>query len=503
MDYAPGTQQELDAEATQSEPLNQGSAMDVDADEPPLYASYQGGSSHIVKPIVVYADEAHPFELESFVQNYNGRTLVDRLIHIVATCPSLAFEAFNIAVTKIQELRDPNLYQTLVNAYEQLRSTEGVNTPPLTEAQPLDPRWLDETMAKNQADKLKLEVELKTYANNMIKESIRMGHRDLAEFHRQLGDFSTALKHYTKSREFCATSQHVLDMCLSVLELLVENRNYSHIPTYVFKADAALDAATSGPGAAAGAGGKKRDQNGIQTKLDFATALSYLGQANYEKAAAQFLKLGPPKDLGDWIGKLIAPGDIAIYAVLCAMATYTRSQLKAQILENDAFGVYLEHEPYVRDLISSYMACNFKAVLELLTKYSTRHFLDLHLASHVSDLTHMIQNWAVILYFQPFSSIKLHRMATAFGWTVEEVERNVVNLIQSGKIKGRVDSQNKILQATQTDSRAELFARALRAATEMQASNRKLLLRMRLQQADLVIKPPRQQHGIPEYMQGD
>lgn len=46
-----------------------------------------------------------------------------------------------------------------------------------------------------------------------------MGHRDLGAYYRSVGDHSTALKHYTKSREYCTTSQHVLDMCLSVLEV--------------------------------------------------------------------------------------------------------------------------------------------------------------------------------------------------------------------------------------------------------------------------------------------
>jgi COP9 signalosome complex subunit 1 len=50
----------------------------------------------------------------------------------------------------------------------------------------------------------------------------------------------------------------------------------------------------------------------------------------------------------------------------------------------------------------------------------------------------------VVLYFQPFATIKLDRMSTAFGWTIEEVEHHVVNLIQSGNIQGRVDSQNKV-----------------------------------------------------------
>ena len=35
-------------------------------------------------------------------------------------------------------------------------------------------------------------------------------------------------------------------------------------------------------------------------------------------------------------------------------------------------------------------------------------------------------------------------MATAFGWTVQQVEDQVVSLIQAGEILGRVDSQNKV-----------------------------------------------------------
>ena len=56
----------------------------------------------------------------------------------------------------------------------------------------------------------------------------------------------------------------------------------------------------------------------------------------------------------------------------------------------------------------------------------------------------LIRNCAVVLYFQPFATIKLDRMSAAFGWTIEEVEYHVVNLIQSGNIQGRVDSQNKV-----------------------------------------------------------
>lgn len=175
-----------------------------------------------------------------------------------------------------------------------------------------------------------------------------MAHRDLGQYYRSVGEYTIAIKHYTKSREFCTTSQHVLDMCLSMLEVItvllslqyrhsnsscfqifIEQKSYAHITTYVFKAEAALDAtaasaassnqAPAGPtGAAAAAAAKKastEEREKIQAKLEFANAISYLGGSNYDKAAYHFLRIGPPQGLGDWLGKVrtLTPVSSPIY----------------------------------------------------------------------------------------------------------------------------------------------------------------------------------------------
>lgn len=46
-----------------------------------------------------------------------------------------------------------------------------------------------------------------------------MAHRDLAHFYRETGDAQSAIKHYTKSREFCSTSQQIIEMCFNTLEV--------------------------------------------------------------------------------------------------------------------------------------------------------------------------------------------------------------------------------------------------------------------------------------------
>lgn len=159
---------------------------------------------------------------------------------------------------------------------------------------------------------------------------------------------------------------------------MIEQRNYAHITTYVYKADAALDAAATSNAQSADAPstsgpppGKKvaLERERVQSKLDFATALSNLGQGNYERAAYYFTRLGSARDLGDWVGKVVAPGDIAIYGTICAVASLTRAAFKAQVQESSTFSLYTEQEPYVRELIDAYLGSNFKTVLDVLARY--------------------------------------------------------------------------------------------------------------------------------------
>ncbi|TFY61636.1 hypothetical protein EVG20_g6986 [Dentipellis fragilis] len=124
--------------------------------------------------------------------------------------------------------------------------------------------------------------------------------------------------------------------------------------------------------------------------------------------------------------------------------------------------------------------------------WQTRHALDPLLAPHMASLTGHLRARALVQYFQPFSTIRLERMSAAFGWTVEQTEKEVVKLIQRGEILARVDSQNKILKARSTDPRAQLYAHALKTGADMQNATRKLLLRLRLQQTDLVVRKQQQ-----------
>ncbi|QRV84715.1 hypothetical protein RhiJN_12731 [Ceratobasidium sp. AG-Ba] len=202
----------------------------------------------------------------------------------------------------------------------------------------------------------------------------------------------------------------------------------------------------------------------------------------------------------DWLGTLVAPSDIAIYGTLTALATLTRSQIKASVVESDTFGYFIEHEPYIREIIDAYTTNNFKVVLDLLE----RHWASLTPLHPIRfALTSLIRDRALILYTTPFASIRLQRLADAFGLPLSEVEAHIVRLVKEGQVKGRVDAHEKVLFATVVDARADLFQKALKAGTDSEAMARKLILRMKLIQNDLVVKLPKSQRGGHGAMQAD
>lgn len=78
----------------------------------------------------------------------------------------LAPQAYQIALAHIQHGNaDVGAYLSVLNAYNNLAGVERIEA---------DQEWVDRTINKNRKERERLEVDLKTYASNMIKESIRV-----------------------------------------------------------------------------------------------------------------------------------------------------------------------------------------------------------------------------------------------------------------------------------------------------------------------------------------
>ncbi|CAL9068057.1 COP9 signalosome complex subunit 1-like [Musa acuminata AAA Group] len=401
-------------------------------------------------------------DVEAYAALYTGRTKVARLLFIAERCgnEAMQLEALRMAHDEIKKGEDSHLHR-------EVTAKIGGRLGP---RYALDQSWADTVDRRAEVRKEKLENELNGYKTNLIKESIRMGYNDLADFfydHGQLGD---ALKNYVRTRDYCTTSKHLIHMCLSVILVSIELGQFMHVSNYASKAEQTpeqLDLVT-------------------HSKLRCAAGLAYLETKKYKLAARKFLETGP--ELGNNYTDMIAPQDVAIYGGLCALASFDRTELKNKVIDNINFRNFLELVPEVRELINDFYASRYASCLEYLEKLKPNLLLDIHLHDHVETLYTEIRHKAIIQYTHPFISVDLHMMAGAFKTNVAGLEKELKALITDNQIQARIDSHNKILYARHADQRNATFQRALQTGVEFERDVRAVLVRANLIKQESILK---------------
>lgn len=80
-------------------------------------------------------------------------------------------------------------------------------------------------------------------------------------------------------------------------------------------------------------------------QLKAASGLALLAQRKYRAAARAFTAVAP--ELGATYSAVLAPGDVALYGGLCALATFDRAELRARVIDSVGFREFLELHPQV------------------------------------------------------------------------------------------------------------------------------------------------------------
>ncbi|KAF9412064.1 COP9 signalosome complex subunit 1 [Podila epigama] len=432
---------------------------------------------------LVEVDAPNNLDLDTYISNYKGHTKINRLQFIADRCPSLQVEALKMAVLELKNSQTLNVqrFVALVKKLQDAVKTHGqggAHVP--NELLTLDRAWVDSQAQKAKQLADQLEGELKNYKRNAIKESIRMGNIELGNHYYECGDLNGAHRSYSRTRDYCTTPKHIIELCMNVIKVSIELGNFPHVLTYVVKAE-------STPGLA-------DDKEFTKAKLKAASGLSNLDMSKYAAAARDFLSIGEELVANPY-SEVISPNDIAVYGGLCALATFTRTELKTRVIDNVGFRQYLDLEPHIRDLIQGFYNSNYAVCLEIMDKWRNDYLLDLHLHSHIETLYTNIRRKALVQFASPFVTVDLTKMAKSFATTVPVLEQELVSLIVSGQIEARIDSQQKILWAKQANKRSNIFEKTKAMGQEYEREAKSLVLRIQMVNHGLVVKSPASEKG--------
>ncbi|KAF2818711.1 COP9 signalosome-like protein complex subunit 1 [Ophiobolus disseminans] len=412
------------------------------------------------------------FDLDSYIGNYTGITRIDRLHHIGSHSPYLAADAYRLAIAEAKHGKNVDLYTTLVDEFS--------NIAPQDPAALTDVAWAEKKTRETQQEQDRLEHELKSYKNNLIKESIRMGNEDLGHFHYDTGDYGSAHKAYMKMREHCTSTKHLADMTLRLVNTSVTQKSWLAVQTNLAKVEASQL--------------KGDDKAKLEPIVSACNGLAHMAINNFREAATYFLKTSPtyltvePAAGITWQKDVISPNDVATYGGLCALASMDRSELQDKVLGNSEFRNFLELEPHIRRAINLFCNSKYSACLEVLEGYRNDYLLDVHLSKVLGPIYSRIRTKSIVQYFIPFSCVTLDEMASKFPATGYRIEDELEEMINNGTLDARIDLVDRLLISPPTNPRHDVHSDALAMAEKYDHTLRLRLTRLNMLAAGMEIK---------------
>ncbi|KAJ2977491.1 hypothetical protein NUW58_g7796 [Xylaria curta] len=413
----------------------------------------------------VIVQDVPKLDLGLYIENYKGRSRFDRLLLIGQCSVPLCLDALKAAVIEAKQGKDVQRYR---DAWECIR-VAGPNEP---EAQ-FDDAWVNATTKANKIFTHQLEAELKGYKNNLIKESIRIGHRDLGEHLESIGNLNGAADAYVKMRPDASTISHIVDVGRHIIGIMLQKRDWTGVLANVNK--------TMPPNMTA------EEACHEQPYQKMVAGLAYLGSEKYAEAAKCFLETGDPKACKHY-NDVASPNDVAIYGGLLALASMERDELQRKVLDNASFRNYLEREPQIRKAISMFVNCRYSACLEILERYRSDYLLDLYLQKHVSNIFSLIRKKCIVQYLAPFSCVTLDSMTAVFAKPGGSLETELISMIKSGALKARIDAIDKLLVMDSSDPRVAMQINALETIRSYEREALERVRRMSLAAADLEVR---------------
>ncbi|RWA12919.1 hypothetical protein EKO27_g2149 [Xylaria grammica] len=424
----------------------------------PFFTAMENQGGVIVKDVP-------KFDLELYISNYKGRTRFDRLLLIGQCSVPLCLDALKAAVLEAKKGKDVQRYR---EAWECLR----LASPNEPEAQ-FDDVWVNNTGRSNRTVTHQLEAELKGYKNNLIKESIRIGHRDLGEHLEAIGNLNGSADAYVKMRPDASTVSHIIDVGKHIISIMLQKRDWTGILANVNKLMPANMTV--------------EETNVEQPFQKMVAGLAYLGSEKYAEAAKCFLETGDPLFCQRY-NDVASSNDVATYGGLLALASMERDELQNKVLDNSSFRNYLELEPQIRKAVSMFVNCRYSSCLEILERYRSDYLLDIYLQKHVSKIFSLIRKKCIIQYLVPFSCVTLDSMNAVFGKPDESLEVELISMMKSGALKARINTIDKLLVMVSSEPRTVMQTRASETVRDYEGEALERVRRMSLAVADLEVK---------------
>jgi len=137
------------------------------------------------------------------------------------------------------------------------------------------------------------------------------------------------------------------------------------------------------------------------------------------------------------------------YAILCSCLAKDRKTLKEKIV--DSSDVKEINIPLMKDFVSCLVNCDYENYFHLLIRVMEFMKQDLLLHEHVYTYFRAMRLRGYTQYFVVYKTSTLSQLASAFGVSLDFVDKDIADFIYNGKLQGKINKVEGVVSSQRGD----------------------------------------------------
>jgi len=334
--------------------------------------------------------------------------------------------------------------------------------------------WLEKAEKDYSIRKLMIEQEMAQCQASAIREQLRRCYLDAAAVSIARGETSSGKQFLQQCKEYCGNIKQNVEVSLASIELALITSDWNAASSILNRNELLVFL--------------KDDTGSVEaSKVRAAHGLLALSQSsNLQAAAHHFLSVSA--SLGDSFNTVVHVEEISTYAIVCSLASFSRDDLKQFVLGNVRAKALLELQPGLYEVVQNTVNGRYAEAREAIERIRCDLVLDEFIAPSVDAIYRGIQTRSMVSYITPYVVADLRIMAGTFKRSLQEIVKDVAELISLKAVSGRIDAQELTYTKYTDDPRKAALSRILDDGRNFLVESRSLLMRSALIKADVVAR---------------
>jgi hypothetical protein len=396
-------------------------------------------SRPILFTVLVPTHRRPPSALQEYASGFVGRAKIDRLLFIAQQCKG----DDSIPAAAAALARDEIKAQTLdAGIYKVLLENHAVETE--------DVDWIERCESTYFAKQSDVETRMTAAKTALDSKGIASLEAEFGDLLVEKGLGSEAMKHYLRMREYSREMDDLLTMTHRAALCAFHSKNYFGVINHVRKLEAIPEATSIDPL--------------VVSRLRLLGSLTQVICQKFDVGARMSMKVG--------------------------------EELK-KLNDSPSFQPVLDAAPRdLRSFFAAVLSARYGEALALLeSEIKPKVWIDMAVGPHLGVLYEKIHDRCLREYSAAFSLIDLASMSELFSIPVPDLESRLAGLIQSDRLKARIDLQRHRLVVDEATSRAKAYEIAMDSANSVIEDSNLIRLRSQVLRHGLS-KPSKNKEGI-------